>query len=116
VALGSRLPITLYKPQAILSQALFRIAEKILESEEASVLPDDRQIDESFQEAEIEAETDFENRIDYVGDLLHSGALSHGDLIETVKSQQLEISKLKKENNYMKLKLTQALQQGYKVN
>jgi len=114
-ALSSRLPITLYKPQAILSQALFRIAEKILQSEDDAPLPDDHQIEESFQEAEIEAETDFENRNDYVGELLHSGALSEGDLIETVKSQQIEISKLKRENDFMKLKLNQALQQGFKV-
>ncbi|MDR0495924.1 MAG: AAA family ATPase [Treponema sp.] len=115
VALASRLPIIQYKPQSILSQGLYRIAEKILESEEDSALPDEQQIDESFQEAEIEAETDFENKIDYIGDLLHSGALSHGDLIETVKSQQLEISKLKKENNFMKLNITKALHQGYKI-
>ncbi|MCL1931704.1 MAG: AAA family ATPase [Treponema sp.] len=114
-ALSSRLPITLYKPQAILSQALYRIAEKIMQTKDDSPLPDEQQIDESFQEAEIEAETDFENRSDYVGELLHSGALSEGDLIETVKSQQFEISKLRKENNFMKLKLNQALQQGFKV-
>ncbi|MCL2762584.1 MAG: P-loop NTPase [Treponema sp.] len=114
-ALSSRLPITLYKPQSILSQAIYRIAEKILQSEEDSVLPDENQIEESFQEAEIEAETDFENKMDYVGDLLHSGALNQGDLIETVKSQQIEIGKLKRENNFIKLKLSQALQQGFKV-
>ena len=114
-SLSSRLPITLYKPQAILSQALYRIAEKILQSEDNAPLPNERQIDESFQEAEIEAETDFENRNDYVSELLHSGALSEGDLIETVKSQQIEIAKLKKENNFMKIKLNQALRQGFKV-
>jgi flagellar biosynthesis protein FlhG len=114
-ALSSRLPIALYKPQALLSQALYRIAEKILQSEDDAPLPDEQQIEESFQEAEIEAETDFENRSDYVGELLHSGALSQGDLIETVKSQQLEITKLRKENNFMKLKLNQALRQGFKV-
>jgi flagellar biosynthesis protein FlhG len=41
--------------------------------------------------------------------------MNKGDLIETVKSQQLEISKLKKENSFIKLKLTKAIQQGYKV-
>jgi flagellar biosynthesis protein FlhG len=114
-ALSSRLPITLYKPQSILSQALYRIAEKIMQTEDDTILPDDEQIEESFQEAEIEAETDFENRNDYVGELLHSGALSEGDLVETVKSQQIEIAKLKKENSFIKLKLNQALQQGFKV-
>jgi flagellar biosynthesis protein FlhG len=63
----------------------------------------------------MEAEIDFDNRIEYVEDLLHSGALSQGDLIETVKSQQIEIAKLRKENNFIKLKLSRAIAQGYKV-
>jgi len=114
-ALASRLPIVLYKPQALLSQAIYRIAEKIMQGEDDSALPSDQQIDASFQEAEIEAETDFENRNDYVGELLHSGALSEGDLIETVKSQQIEIAKLRKENSFVKLKLSQAFSQGFKI-
>jgi len=114
-ALSSRLPIILYKPQSILSQAVYRIADKILESPEDNFTPDDKQIEDSFTEAELEAEIDFDTKMEYVEDLLHSGAMSQGDLIETVKSQQLEISKLKKENNFIKLKLTKAMQQGYKV-
>ena len=114
-ALASRLPITLYKPQSLLSQAVYRIADKILSSPEDNYSPDDKQIENSFQEAEVEAEVDFDSKLGYVEDLLHSGAMSHGDLIETVKSQQLEISKLKKENNFIKLKLTRAMQQGFKV-
>jgi flagellar biosynthesis protein FlhG len=114
-ALASRLPVTLYKPQSILSQAIYRIADKILECPEDNYMPDDKQIEESFQEAELEAETDFDSKLEYIEDLLHSGAMSQGDLIETVKTQQYEISKLKKENNFIKLKLTRAIQQGFKV-
>jgi flagellar biosynthesis protein FlhG len=114
-ALSGRLPIVLYKPQSVLSQAIYRIADKILESPEDNFTPDDKQIDDSFTEAELEAEIDFDTKMEYVEDLLHSGAMSQGDLIETVKSQQLEISKLKKENNFIKLKLTKAIQQGFKV-
>ncbi|MCL2801801.1 MAG: P-loop NTPase [Treponema sp.] len=114
-ALSGRLPIVLYKPQSVLSQAIYRIADKILESPEDEYTPDDKQIDDSFTEAELEAEIDFDTKMEYIEDLLHSGAMSQGDLIETVKSQQLEISKLKKENNFIKLKLTKAMQQGYKV-
>jgi len=114
-ALSSRLPIVLYKPQSILSQAIYRIADKIMESPEDSFVLDDRQIEDSFQEAEMEAEVDFDTKMEYVEDLLHSGAMNQGDLIETVKSQQMEISKLKKENSFIKLKLTKAIQQGYKV-
>jgi len=114
-ALASRLPVILYKPQAILSQAIYRISEKILETPEDNYTPDDKQIEDSFQEAELEAELDFDSKLEYIEDLLHSGAMTHGDLIETVKSQQYEISKLKKENNFIKLKLTRAAQQGFKI-
>ena len=113
-ALSSRLPIILYKPQSILSQAIYRIADKIMESPEDFYSPDDKQIEDSFQEAEMEAEIDFDTKMEYVEDLLHSGAMNQGDLIETIKSQQFEISKLRKENNFLKLKLTQTMQQGFK--
>jgi len=114
-ALASRLPILLYKPQSILSQEVYRIADKILDSPEDDYTPNDKQIEDSFQEAEMEAELDFDSKMEYIEDLLSSGAMSHGDLIETVKSQQFEINKLKKENNFFKLKLTRAAQQGFKV-
>jgi flagellar biosynthesis protein FlhG len=113
-ALSSRLPVVLYKPQALISQAIYRIADKILSSSEEASPLDPKEIEESFQEAELEAELDFENRMEYVEELLHSGALSQGDLVETVKSQQFEISKLKKENNFLKVKLTRAIEMGYK--
>jgi flagellar biosynthesis protein FlhG len=114
-ALASRLPVVLYKPQSILAQAVYRIADKILQSPEDSFSFNDRDIEDSFQEANMEAEIDFENKMEYVEELLHSGALTQGDLIETVKSQQFEISKLKKENNFLKLKLSAALSQGFKI-
>jgi len=114
-ALSSRLPVVLYKPQSVLSQAIYRIADKIMESPEDSFTLDDKQIEDSFQEAEMEAEVDFDSKMEYVEDLLHTGAMNKNDLIETIQSQQLEISKLKKENSFIKLKLTKAIQQGYKV-
>jgi len=114
-ALASRLPIVLYKPQSILSQAIYRIADKILETPDDDFTPDEKHIEDSFQEAEMEAEVDFDSKMEYIEDLLHSGAMSQGDLIETVKSQQFEISKLKKENNFLKMKITKAMQQGVKL-
>ncbi|MDR0323882.1 MAG: AAA family ATPase [Treponema sp.] len=114
-ALASRLPVTLYKPQSLLSQAIYRIADKILQSPADDYSPDDKQIEDSFQEAEMEAEIDFDSKMEYVEELLHSGAMKKGDLLETIKSQQLEISKLRKEINLIRLKLSRAIQQGYKV-
>ncbi|MDR0562145.1 MAG: AAA family ATPase [Spirochaetaceae bacterium] len=113
-ALASRLPVTLYKPQSILAQGIYRIAEKILKSPEDKFAPNAQDIDDSFTEAGAEAEIDFESKMEYVEELLHSGAMSQGDLVETVKTQQLEIAKLKKENNFLKLKLSQAMAQGFK--
>jgi len=112
-ALSSRLPVLIYKPQSVLSQAIYRIADKILESDEDNYCLNDKDIDESFQEAGLEAEIDFGSKMEYVEDLLHSGTLSQKDLIETVKSQQFEIAKLKKENNFLKLKLSTAMSKGF---
>jgi flagellar biosynthesis protein FlhG len=112
-ALASRLPIVLYKPQSVLSQGVYRIADKILQSGEGRQVLDEAEIETSFQEAGVEAEIDFENKMDYVEDLLHSGALTPGDMVETVKSQQFEIAKLRKENNFLKLKLSEALARGF---
>jgi len=112
-ALASKMPVTIYKPKSILSQAIYRIADKILESGENTFMPDSEQIADSFQEAGMEAEADFESKMDYIGELLHSGTLTQGDLIETVKTQQLEISKLRKECNFVKKKLTQAIKMGF---
>ena len=114
IALSSRLPILLYKPNCVLSQAVYRIADKILSTDEGPGMLDSAEIESSFQEAGMEAEIDFGTKMDYVEDLLHSGALSQGDLIETVKSQQLEIAKIKKENNFLKNKLSQAMAKGFK--
>jgi flagellar biosynthesis protein FlhG len=113
-ALASRLPILLYKPKSVLSQAIYRIADKILQSNEDKFDLAETEIEASFQEASMEAEIDFEAKSEYVEELLHSGALTQGDLLETVKTQQLEISKLKKENDFLKLKLSRAMSQGYR--
>jgi flagellar biosynthesis protein FlhG len=114
VALASRLPIIIYKPQSVLSQAIYRIADKLVQLED---LPDgplnQEYLDDSYQAAEMEAESDFDVKMDSIEDLLHCGALSMGDLVETVKSQQFEINQMKKENLLLKQKLSQAIQRGF---
>ena len=111
IALASRLPITVYKPQAMISQSVFRIADKILQSE---TLTFDKDFD-SFRNAETEAAEDFEAKLSYIEDLLGTGALTMNDLAETIKSQQYEITQLRKENNLYKSKLIKAVQQGFKL-
>ncbi|MBN2617154.1 MAG: P-loop NTPase [Spirochaetales bacterium] len=115
-ALNSRLPVIKYKPGAIISQAIFRIADKLIEEEDTVDDPLlNIDLDNSFKEAELEAETDFESRMEYLNDLLYTDNFSVSDLIETVKSQQYEISQLKKENNLLKTKLVNAVKSGFIV-
>lgn len=111
-ALSSRLPIIIYKPQSLLAQSVYRIAEKIIASETLSF---DNNLDESFELAESEAAEDFEAKMSYVEDLLGSGALTPGDLAETIKSQQYEITQLRKENQLLKSKIVKAYNQGFKI-
>ena len=115
-ALNSRLPVIKYKPGAVLSQAIYRIADKLIEEEdlEDDILYD-ADLDSTFREAEMEAETDFESRMEYLNDMLYTDNISVSDLIETVKSQQYEISQLKKENNLIKTKLVKAAKDGFVV-
>ncbi len=117
IALSSKLPIMLYKPKSILSQAIYRIADKIrqLEYQDDDSLIAFDDFDDSYESAEAEAGIDYESRIEYIEELLHSGTLSTGDLIETVKSQQLEINALKRESAFIKKQLLKAAEQGFVV-
>jgi flagellar biosynthesis protein FlhG len=114
VALASRLPIIIYKPQSVLAQAVFRIADKLIQLEGADEMPQDSEyFDESYQAAETEAEIDFDAKMESMEELLHSGALSVGDMIDTVKGQQYEINQLRKENQFLKHKLAEAIRRGF---
>lgn len=116
VALSSRIPIIRYKPQSVLSQAIYRIADKLVSSEgdDESFL-DPEYLDDSYDAADSEASMDFDAKMQYVEELLSSGALTQGDLIETVRMQQFEIGQLRKENQFLKSKVAKALSQGFRV-
>ena len=112
----SSLPVIAYKPQAVLSQAIYRIADKIIDLDDDPSGPlTNLEAEDSFKEAELEAETDFGLKVASLEELLHSGALTQGDLVETIRMQQLEIKALKKENRFVKKKLVEASEQGFKV-
>lgn len=114
VALNSKLPIIIYKPQSVLSQAIYRLADKIEQLVYENDSPINKmELDQSYDSAESEAEHDFDMKMSYVEDLLHSGTLTMGDLTETVKSQQWEINQLKKENNLLRTKLAKAVKKGF---
>lgn len=112
-ALSSRLPVSVYKPNAVLSQAIFRIAEKILQSETVSF--DLEAADDSFAIATEEANDDYTSKMSFVEDLVGTGALSVNELADMIKQQQYEINVLKKENTLLKSKIVKAAAMGFKV-
>lgn len=116
-ALSSRLPVTIYKPNSVLSQAIFRIAEKVIAAEprffdqEFSTAIDTAG---SFDKVDGEAENDYAFKMSGIDDLVGSGQLSTGELIEMIKTQAYEITQLKKENILLKSKIVKAAKQGFK--
>jgi flagellar biosynthesis protein FlhG len=117
-ALASQLPVIVYKPQSVLSQAIYRIAEKILASEPRTfdqAYESGSEGSDSFQIAEEEASEDYDLKISGIDDLVGSGTLTVGELAETIKTQQYELTQLKKENLLLKSKLVQAASQGFKI-
>lgn len=117
-ALSSRLPVVIYKPNSVLSQAIFRIAEKIISAEP-------RQFDSAFinaidtaatfNQAEEDANDDYNLKLSGIDDIISSGQLSTGELIEMIKAQQFELNHLKSENLLLKSKIVKAAQMGYKI-
>lgn len=118
VALSSRIPIIAYKPNSVLSQGIYRLADKLIQrhgDDESPLELETDQMEQSYQIAEMEAEIDFESKINDMENLLHSGALTRGDLIDTIRSQQYEINTLRKENQLIKSKLLKAAEQGFRL-
>ncbi len=115
-ALSSRLPVVVYKPNAVISQAIYRIAEKILQSETIQFSDFENQdLDSTYEVAAEEASDDYSQKLSFVEDLVGTGALSMGELAETIKTQQYEINQLKNENLLLKSKLVKAASQGFKI-
>jgi flagellar biosynthesis protein FlhG len=120
VALGSRIPIVRYKPGSVLSRAVYRIADKIVSAPPAEApgvpwpaSPDGAASDDAgFQAAESEAASDFQAMRRDLEDLLHSGALTTGDLVEAVRTQQLELATLRRENAILRARLLRAVREG----
>jgi flagellar biosynthesis protein FlhG len=119
VALGSRLPILRYKPGCVLSRAVYRIAEKILAAppEEHGApwrtAAGSEELEESLAPAAAaEAEEDFKALRRDLEDLLASGTLSMADLVESVRTQQIELSTLRRENALLKARLARSAREG----
>ena len=117
-ALASRLPVIIYKPRSVLSQAIYRIAEKIITAEPRQfdkAFTEYIDSDSTFQMAEEEANEDYGLKLSGIDDLVGSGQLSIGELVEMIKTQQYELTQLRKENLLLKSKIVKAAQQGFKL-
>ena len=116
ISLSARLPIILYKPESVISQAIYRIADKVLQRNQESEGPLSVDIlEESYQVADMEAQIDYGVRVHEMEKMLHSGSLEESELVETIRLQQYEIKSLKKENLLLKSKLMKAVNEGFKV-
>lgn len=117
-ALASRLPVVVYKPQSVLGQAVYRIADKVISAPvyqfDAGFNPEENGKD-NFQDVDSEANDDYNLRMSGIEDLVASGSLSISELAEMIKSQNYEITQLKKENQLLKSKILKAAQQGFRV-
>lgn len=117
-ALASQLPVVVYKPQSVLGQAIYRIADKIISTVphqfDAEFNPDSFSTD-NFQLAEEDAAEDYNLKLSGIDDIVSSGTLSMGELAEMIKTQQYEINQLRKENNLLKSKLVKASEQGFRI-
>lgn len=118
-ALSSRLPVISYKPQSVLSQAVYRIAEKIYSADartwDSNYEPVETDTSFTFEAAEEEANEDFAFRMSSINDLLGSNTLTKGELTEMIRTQQYELTQIKKENLLLKSKLIKAAKMGFKV-
>ncbi|MBN1647738.1 MAG: P-loop NTPase [Spirochaetales bacterium] len=116
ISLSARLPILLYKPESVISQAIYRIADKVLQRDEEIEGPLPLELlEETYQVADMEAEIDYGAKVHEMEKMLHSGAMEESELIETIRVQQYEIHSLKKENQLLKSKLARAVQEGFKI-
>lgn len=115
IALASRLPIIVYKPQSVLAQAIYRIADKVRNSETLSFDQYLAASSDSFTNAEEDAAQDFETKMTYIEDLVGTGTLTIEDVADVIKAQQYEITQLKKENALLKQKILKAHSQGFSV-
>ena len=116
-ALASQLPVIVYKPQSVLGQAIYRIGDKVLSTPmhrfDSDFTPDS--FNDNFHEAEEEADADFSYKLSGIDDLVSGGNLSMGEMAEMIKTQNYELTQLKKENNLLKSKLIKAASQGFQL-
>lgn len=106
-ALESGLPVVLYKPKSILSEELEALTVSLEQSFAEAPAEKTESKETRFSRALSQAEKDFGLSKASLRELLDTGALTEGDLMEIIKVQQFEVDRLKKENQFLKYKLSQ---------
>ena len=117
-ALASQLPLIVYKPQSVLGQAIYRIADKVIATPPQKfddAFDPDSFGGDNFASIDEDANEDYNFKLSGIDDLVASGSLSISELAEMVKAQNYELVQLRKENNLLKSKLVKAAEQGYKI-
>lgn len=116
-ALSSQLPVVVYKPRSVLGQAIYRISDKVIaapaRSFDAAFNIDSAS--DNFQNADEEANDDYNVKLAGIEDLIAGGTLSISELAELVKSMNYELTQIRKENQLLKSKLIKAAGQGFKI-
>lgn len=117
-ALASQLPLVVYKPQSLLGQAIYRVADKVIATVPHKFDSDfspDADTSDNFQNVDEDVADDYSFKLSGIDDLVSGGTLSTSELAEMIKTQQYEITQLRKENQLFKSKLLKAAQQGFKI-
>jgi flagellar biosynthesis protein FlhG len=106
-ALASGLPVVVYKPNGVMGQAIKRVVQRIINGSNSNLGPflDTQRLEEGYRIAMQEAEYDYLDKIEGVQGLFAEGAISTGDLLETLRTQQFELNQLRKENRFLKKKI-----------
>lgn len=116
-ALQSQLPVVVYKPQSVLGQAIYRIADAVISAQphqfDADFSPETG--NDNFQSIEEDATDDYNFKISGIDDLAAGGTLSTAELVEIIKNQNYELTQIRKENQLLKSKLVKAASLGFKV-
>ena len=116
-ALASQLPVVVYKPQSVLGQAVYRIADKVIATPPRTfdAAFNLEGASDNFQNADEEANEDYNIKLAGIEDLVAGGTLSISELAEMVKTLNYELTQVRKENQLLKSKLIKAAGQGFKI-
>ncbi|AWG42744.1 MinD/ParA family protein [Candidatus Borreliella tachyglossi] len=111
-ALNHKIPITLYKPTSLTSKSIKKISKKLIELEnfthDAELLID-KDLDESYNFVLKEAQDEYLEKAAYLESLLMTKTIDNNAIIDIIKSQQREITALRKQNMMFKKKLFEQL-------